>query len=686
MAKVIYVSMKGTVTSPGTLLRPEGSFRSTVNAVIENPGVLRKAPGYSTTAIDDGESTGEATQIWIDDGFVHAVRAGTKDTAVVAISQDRDTTAMAKATLVLLYSKEKDSTYGSSSLSVNSPVVVYDPAELEDDEVVELYRKIDANFPTGRLSTATFHNSIFFTTGKGVQRFDKETPGWIRRVGGLPNALPLRFMDWEDDFSAPDGGSTGGFLDYGYAVAYRAVWFFEYEDGRRVYGPPSSRTVIWNQDYAYQPPSIPLLAQTARNVQLILQVPYRPESFSDPLTSNNGEVGRYGCQMFRSRQTNLQDSIWPDDNMYLVNELYLDPAFLSAGSPSTIDFVDTTPDDGAFLGSQLYTNGANGGILSSNYGPENFHLLAEWRNRLWGANYCTKHRLELTMFALPVDGDSITVGEEEYYFKINPTVPTAQTQTVITNSFGIPGNVYFTMQALCSDINKNSTTLYAYLISSPGAATLESGAGATVAIEHRLFTTYSTVNDFTVQFSTDILAKKFRPYDSQTSLNTLYSRNEVTKDTLWCTKYGEPTSWPADDNYSVKLGNSNLEILAMRAIEDGLYVFTTKGLFVVTGRTVPFSVDLVDETFVLVGDECLTFAEGALWAWSTQGLAQIKNGRVQYVSGPIQDQLNQCVEDMHGKAVDVGSWPVQKSAFAFMSSDTTHGRVFLWLPKLSNFA
>ena len=676
--KVIYVSMKGAVTSPGTLLRPAGSFRSAVNTVIENPGVLRKAPGYNTTA----DST-DTTQVFYNTGYVHAVRPGTKDTAVISISTDDNTTAMVKATGVGLYQKDKSEALGSSSFFGVSPAVVFDPAELQDDENVELYRKIDAAAPTGRLSAATFHNSIFFTTGKGVQRFDKETPGWIRRRGSLPNSLPPAFMRWNGD--GMEGSGATGFLEWGHACAYRVLWFFEYEDGRRVYGPPSSRVVFWNHDGGWEPGVVSGSTPAVdRNVLMWIQIPYSVDSFEDPLTGSNTSVGKYGCRLYRSKQSDLDSGTWPDDNMTLVNELYLDRSLPQPGTPVFINFTDTTPDDSVFLGEELYTNGANGGILTANYPPENFHLLAEWRNRLWGANYCTKHRIELTMFALPVDGDTITVGEEEYFFKTTPSGVTPADVFIFDRS-GIATNVFFTMQALCTAINEHSTTLNAYLISSPGASTLAAGAGATIALENRLFTTYSTVNDFTIQFSSDTLAQKFRPYDSQTSLNTLYSRNEVSKDTLWCTKYGEPTSWPADDNYSVRLGNSNLEILAMRAIEDGLYVFTTKGLYVVTGRTVPFSVDLIDETFILVGDECVTFAEGALWAWSTQGLAQIKNGRVTYVSGQIQDQLNQYTEELHGKAVDIGSWSVQKSAFAFMSSDMTHGRVYLWLPKLSRF-
>lgn len=676
--KVIYVSMKGTVTSPGTLLRPEGSFRSAVNAVIENPGVLRKAPGLNTTS--DGTET---TEVFYDTGYVHSVRAGTADTAVVSVSQDDDTTGMVKATGTGLYLKEKSETLGSSSFWGTSPAVLFDPAELQDDENVELYRRMDSDFPTGRQSTATFRNSIFFTTGKGVQRYDKETPGWIRRVGGLPNALPPAFMRWNGDGMELNGAS--GFLDYGYACAYRVLWFFEYEDGRRVYGPPSSRVVFWNTDGGYRPGVLPVIgAHTSGNVLMWIQIPYRPQSFFDPITGNNGAAGKYGCRLYRSKQAYLTEGVWPNDNMSLVNELYLDKTIPTPDAPSFITFTDSTPDDSVFLGEALYTNGDRDGILGANYPPENFHLLAEWRNRLWGANYDTKHRIELTMFALPIDNDSITIGEEEYFFKTTPGGISPEDVFIFDRS-GIATNVYFTMQALCTAINEHSTTLNAYLISSPGAATLETGAGATIAVENRLFTTYSTVNDFTILFSSDTLAAKFRPYDSETSQNTLYSKNEVTKNTLWCTKYGEPTAWPADDNFSVVLGDSNLEILAMRAIEEGLYVFTTKGLYVMTGRSTPFSADLIDETFILVGDECVTFAEGALWAWSTQGLGKIKNGRVQYVSGPIQDQLNQYTEEIHHKNVDIGSWSVKKSSFAFMSSDTTHGRVFLWLPKLSNF-
>lgn len=641
------------MTAPGTLIRPAGSYRSAVNAVIEEPGVLRKRPGFNTTATSTG-----STQI--PTGYTHTVRGITDRYALVTTNGTTLPTDAIQADTVRLYKKQ----LGTATGTLTTPLV--DPQGYSTD--VELYRPIDTTFPLGRQTVATLGNSSFFTTGVGIQKIDFESSGTIiRRPAGIPKGLQLDINSgavWSYDANGP--------LTSGTAFAYRLVWFYERPDKTRIYGAPTGRAVIWN--FSANPSDIYVITYTVR-------VPGALNAVTRVLTGEGTTtLGKYGVRLFRSRGANLTNGIWPDDELFLVNEAYVElDAF---GDPIDPVFDDRTPDDDVFLGEPLYTNGSQEGLFRSNDPPENFVHIEEWRNRLWGANYYTRHSLELTMFSLPSNGETITIDSQTFTFG-----GTTAGQTVyIYTQGGITTKQFFTMQELASKINQYCTNVYAYMTSVAGGQTLTS-AGVTLRIEHRKFTTYTTGYSFQVTFGSETTAKRFRPFNPDSGSYTLSSKGVSVTNTVLCSKYGQPDAFPPDDLTTFQLGDNNLSVLGMSALEEGLYVFTTSGLFLISGRSESsFAADLIDETVRLVGSECMTRADGAIWAWTTQGFAKIKNGRVEYVSGPIQDQLDKAVELLYQKSCTIGPFStIKKSSYAFCASHTQKRRVYLFLPNSANF-
>ena len=669
MPKSIHIDLRGVLTSTSGLTRSTSSLKLAQNAVVEGPGIVRKAPALRSTA-ENGE---DETYVYSLDGYVHTVRQGSPSVATVSLNPAITTTGMVKADATAIYEKVKGTEFGTSSLG-DPTLTTIDPDSLADG--IELYRKMDVDFPTGRQQSVKVGDSIYFTTGnQGIHRYTLDGAQWVRRPAGVPKALPPFFERWNGDDTQADVSAipAENWLENNYAVAYRVVWFFEFPDGRRIYGPPSARMVFWNKS-----------GSTAR-VLMWIPIPFATNTVGTVLTD---DPATYGFEVYRSVSSNLGSGTWPNDILYQVGEQYVDGTTLVADdmAANAVSFYDNTPEADAFKPKELYTNLSGG--TNAKHPPENFLALTEWRNRLWGSLYKERHYMELTMFGLPVNNDVLAISGEDYVFKTSNS-GVDPNWVKIESGYGIEANLFFTAQSLCSAINEYSTKVYAYLVSAPGATTMANGAGVTIILEHREVSSYSVTKDFNVYFSSATaveLAPKFRPYDPNSTFNIVYSKSEVKKNVVWCSEYGEPDAWPADDRFSFVLGDSNVEVLAMKPLEEGLYVFTTRGLYRISGRSVSsFIPELIDETFVLVGDECVTSAEGSLWAWSTQGFAKISLGRVEYVSGPIQDQLDKYTEAIHQRTAAIGDWTVRRSSYCFASSDTMHGRVYLWLPDVDQF-
>lgn len=669
MPKSIHIDLRGVLTSTSGLTRSTSSLKLAQNAVIEGPGIVRKAPAMRSTA-DFGV---DETYVYSLDGYVHTVRQGSPSVAAVSLNPAITTTGMVKAETVAIYEKVKGSEFGTSSLG-DPTLTTIDPDSLAD--TIELYRKMDVDFPTGRQQSVKVGDSIYITTGnQGIHRYTLDGAQWVRRPAGVPKALPPFFERWNGDDTQAQVSAWGleNWLQDNYAVAYRTVWFFEFPDGRRIYGAPSARMVFWNK------------SGSTSYVSLWIPVPFAANTTGTILTDDSVA---YGFELYRSVSSDLGSGSWPNDIMYQVGEQYIDGSTLTADnmSANVVAFDDKAAEASAFKPKELYTNLSGG--ANAKHPPENFLMLTEWRNRLWGALYKERHYMELTMFGLPVNDDLIAINDEYYFFKTSNS-GVDPNWAKIESGYGLEANLFFTAQSLCTAINEYSSVAYAYLASSPGATATDNGAGVTIILENREFPSYSAAKSFDVYFQSatvDEVARKFRPYDPNSVFNVIHSKSEVKKNVVWCSEYGEPDAWPADERFSFVLGDSNVEVLAMKPLEEGLYVFTTRGLYRISGRSVSsFIPELIDETFVLVGDECVTSAEGSLWAWSTQGFARINGGRVEYVSGPIQDQLDKYTEAIHQRTAAIGDWTVRRSSYCFASSDTMHGRVYLWLPDVDQF-
>jgi hypothetical protein len=263
---------------------------------------------------------------------------------------------------------------------------------------------------------------LFFTTTQGLYRLDgvASTP----TLSGLPQALP----------GVVGLHGAGAALAHGDAVAYRANWALNVDDGgngRLIEGAPSPRLVIANS------------AGSTQDVDLTFPIP------------DNLPTGAY-LRVFRADSVPL--TISPLDEMRQVYERAPTPAEVSA---SEFTFTDGTPE--TVKGSSSYWAPNTGdGIAFSNYAAPLIEQTSEYADSVFGAGVGGVQRLTMDLVGIGaptglVAGQGLIlsrgVDEETYAAQSSEAFPT--NFKVFTG--GTPAqNIADTVASLVRAINSRS--------------------------------------------------------------------------------------------------------------------------------------------------------------------------------------------------------------------------------------
>lgn len=153
------------------------------------------------------------------------------------------------------------------------------------------------------------------------------------------------------------------------------------------------------------------------------------------------------------------------------------------------------------------------------------------------------------------------------------------------------------------------------------------------------------------------------------ALTPTLSSSTATQDRTFVTKLNriawsaadEPEAWPLL-NY-VDLGDDRTEVQRIVPLRDALLVFTTTGLFRVTG-TPPgnWSVDLLDASLRLVRAECVDVLDGVAFALTNRGVAMVTEAGVSRVvsDGKVEEDIaptiKLCLDDPTQRGARVMCW------------------------------
>jgi hypothetical protein len=370
------------------------------------------------------------------------------------------------------------------------------------------------------------------------------------------------------------------------------------------------------------------------------------------------------------------------------------------GGTATVMVVDSTPD--SLRGEALYTNANQEGILQANELPPYAADIAVFKECLFFGNIRTKQRLNFSILSaggsagihtadtLTIAGTVYTAsdgtGAASYQFTVtaaNATVGATYTNsgrtftvtstiagatTLVTTGTGAPAtsgtltkasgtgdatitfsaftpevisarqyklyttgsaaqNIEDTALSLMRVVNQNTTntTVYAYYVSTPD------DLPGQILIEERV------LGGSAFSATASAHGSAFSP-TLPTSGTTVSSSNEIALNGLMYSKQQQPDAVPGVNIQYV--GSASKKILRILALRDSLFILKEDGIYRCTGSSpANFSIDLLDNTAILLAPESAVALNNRIFALTTQGVVAISDNGVEVLSRQIEDQL-----------------------------------------------
>ena len=595
MAQFTLSDFVGLVTSPGLLSRSPASLVEADNVYIQTPGLIQTRRAYSRTA-------------------------NTKSGLVASVAYTTDGQIGAWCSAPSVYPGKNAFKYftggGDVTFPTGSPgidVSVDFAMGLGRISAIQSQAMVYANSPVRILGDKQVPQ-------KPVVRINSPT-GTVASYAGMPYGMPPDTYNMGAAHTVLVNG-TYNYLLPNFAVAFRVTWHrVTGGENAELVGPPTGRVVIRNISGVTG-----WVAATARSVANRIPIP--KELFStQALASGSG----WYCKLWRSKAADMAVEE-PNDDMYLVAQLSPSAADITNGY---IAYTDNTPDEFLQTAPPLYTNtndvpagesNVRQGLMNANNAPPFAAHVAFWGGRAWYGNFTYVPNTVVRLIsvgapALQVN-DTVTIGGLVLTAKAAPALATEF--KLETGLASLELNIEATARNICEVFNRATTgTARAYLTS------VGFGAGAQIEIIGATGTAVSFATSRAAAFST-------QPPAYAHQRNGLAFSKDGRADAV------------APCNY-LSVGPTDAEIIALKPLRDRLFVFTSRGVYVVSGTGYwDYAVQEFDLTFKAIGKSLVAECEDRLYCWFREGIAEVSDAGVKIISAPIETMLGRYVNQSLG--------------------------------------
>jgi len=437
--------------------------------------------------------------------------------------------------------------------------------------------------------------NFYFTTNNGVYRLDSLT-GTPRKAGG-PQAL--------DVTTTLGVTGTGTAIVTNSQVAYAIVWGYTDANNNLVLGSPSMWAYVINSSGSPQ------------NITVVTTIP------AEVTTS-------YFVQVYRTAGTS--GSSIPPGNTFQLAIQYTPNSTDITNKYVTI--TDAVPD--SLLGAYLYT--ADGQPANFPNDPPPLCLdICTYNGMTFYLNYQTIQQANITMDGVGSPNgiqinDTITITDlgtlTAYTYTGKAANNFASRQFAVYSGGTIAQNIDATARNLTSAINQDpgNTRWYAYY--QTGTNVLPGGI---ILKARNLQSGQFFINSSRTTCWTPVLPVSGQSYISD---------DFADPSGFIPSKVNQPDAVPLAYATPVQSGNVSVVLYRGLALQDALYLFTSAGVFRVTGTDpTGLQVILFDSSADLVGLQSPQILNNSIYYYSTQGICNVSSGGNQIGSRNIERDI-----------------------------------------------
>lgn len=437
--------------------------------------------------------------------------------------------------------------------------------------------------PTGAKVRAFEGNqNFYFTTATGVWKLS--SAGGTATLSGVPKAIDITASMTND--------ATGFIAATGGAVAYRLVWGIRDANNNVILGAPSQRSQIDGSNTG-----------SVRRVDVAVSIPA-------------GITTSHFYQLYRSKTEST--GVTPSDELQLVYEGTPTSGEISA---LTLTIADVTPD--SLRGATLYTSQSQEGLTAGNERPPLCVDVATFKGTSFYANTTTPQRLTITLLSVALatnnsldNNDTVTIAGTTFTAK---TAPSAATDFQIVSSGTAATNIRDTALALVRKINSQSSTVYAYYLSS------------TTDLPGKILIEARSLGASTFAASTGAGSA-----GAWNGLGT--SSADAFLNGIYYSKPSQPEAVPLTNFFQV--GSRDKAILRIVPLQDTLFVFKEDGLYRISeSGGAGFTVQPFDFSAKLLSNESPAVLNNQIYALTDQGVVTVTDTGVSVISRPIEREL-----------------------------------------------
>lgn len=466
--------------------------------------------------------------------------------------------------------------------------------------------------------------NFYFTTNNGVYKLDTVTA--TPRLSGVPGALDLQGVL----------AGAGNVILNNSQVGYQVLFGYIDANNNLILGAPSEFLFVVNTSGSTQ------------NVTLTISVP-------------SGLTTQYFVQVYRTANTNSA-SVPPGNNFQLALEHQLTSGEIAA---HTVTLTDSVPD--SLLGAFIYTADGQPTNFPNDVPPLALDLTT-FQGITFYINYSTIQALDITLDSVGAPnglqiGDTVSItdtgGPTTYTYTGHATNVAASRFFAIVTTGTIAQNIDATARNLVAMINQDpsNTLFYAYYITGenilPGAITLKAR------------------NLQQVQFFINSSRQTSWTPTIPAAGSTYISSNNSRPNGFLVSKVNQPEAVPIAFEYLLQAGDTNIIIYRGIALQDAVYMFTSGGIFRVTG-TDPTALQtlLFDSSALIEGLNTPAVLNNSIYYFSVQGICSVSSGGNQIMSRNIERDLLEISElPNFVSLVFSAAYESDRSYFLFTNND-----------------